>query len=119
MVLYSGIFNLGYFINLPNYLNFLKPISYILILSSLIATIIYMIYSIEFTKKLSNEINIDKIYNKNRPLQEILEIEQISAIRYYEYYQIASDGAKIALLLIIALCCIYFVNILSKMENKI
>ncbi len=92
--------------NYNNLMQIISPISFILLFLAVICTIIYIIYASLFADKLKKDANIEKFYN---PKDIELEEDQLSMIRYFENYRMASDAAIIALLLIIALCCIFLV----------
>ena len=92
--------------NLNNMTKIISPVSFFLLFVAVIAIILYIIFAALFADKLKHDINIEKFYN---PKEIELEEAQLAMIRYFENYRIASDGAVVALLLIIALCCILLV----------
>lgn len=94
--------------NLNNLSRVISPVSFFLLFLSIICTILYILYASLFADKLRDDDNIEKFYNHNPAIRE-LEAAQLSMIRYFENYRIVSEAAIIALLLIIALCCIFLV----------
>lgn len=86
----------------------ISPISFLLLFVAIVCSVLYIIYASLFADKLRDDDNIEKIYNHN-PLVASLEAAQLSMVRYFENYRMVADAAVIALLLIIALCCIYLV----------
>ena len=94
--------------NLNNMNRIVSPVSFLLLTIAVICTIMYIVFAALFAHKLSDDQNIEKFYNHN-PLVRELEAAQLDMIRYFENYRMVSDAAVIALLLIIALCCIFLV----------
>jgi len=84
------------------------PITFFILFISIVCIILYIVFASLFAEKLDEDENIEKFYNKN-PAIRALENDQLSMIRYFENYRIASDGAVLCLLLIISLCCMFLV----------
>lgn len=118
MSFFSGFWSNGSYIakkltiddetNLNNLSRVIVPVNFILLTLAIISIILYITYTSLFANKLTDNKNIEKLYNQSPVLGE-LESSQLSTVRYSETYRAVSDGAIIALLLIIALCCIFLV----------
>lgn len=116
-ILFSGFWDTGAYFSslfgtektsLNNLSKIIIPFCFLILFISVVCIALYILYASLFAEKLDKDENIEKFYNKNPAIRE-LESEQLSMIRYFENYRIASDGAIICLLLIIALSCIYLV----------
>ena len=116
-MLFSGFWQTGSYLgslfgtdkqNLSNLSSIIIPFCFFILFLALICIVLYISYASLFADKLDKDENIEKFYNKNPAIRQ-LESEQLSMIRYFENYRIASDAAIICLLLIISLCCIFLV----------
>lgn len=105
-----------------NYYNIVTPLSVVLFIPALVSTILYVVYAVMYTNDLKKSNDTIRKWAGLEKGENLVDYE-LDLYKFYEYYKIATDGAIICLLTIIALCMIYLILKLGKnldnQDNKI
>lgn len=106
-----------------NYYNIVTPLSVLLFIPALVASILYVVYAVMYTNNLKKSNDTIRKWAGLEPGDTLVK-EELDLYKFYEYYKIATDGAIICLLTIIALCMIYLIlklgnNLDNNQDGKI